>query len=401
MWVLKKIWYRIYHGAFKIGVALLPFKEPEIVAGIGSSKKIATLLTKRSLAHALIVTDETLLQLGLLDQLFDGLKENDIFYTLYSNVTPDPTIEMVEEVRDLYKYSGADSIVAFGGGSSIDCAKAAGAICTNKKSLKKMAGYLKVFRSIPPLFAVPTTAGTGSEVTIAAVITDAALKQKFLLVDLHLTPVGCALDPSLMVGLPQHITAATGMDALTHAVEAYIGVHKMRYTDRHAEKATALIFDCLERVYRDGNNIELRQKMSEAAYSAGCAFTRSSVGYVHAVAHNLGGLYKVPHGLANAIVLPTILRWFGKSIYRNLATLARKTNVVAGGLPVGETAELFIQKIEELNARLDIPSHVKELQETDIPFLAERILKEGNPSYPVARIMHRKECEELLRSLLK
>jgi alcohol dehydrogenase class IV len=263
-----------------------------------------------------------------------------------------------------------------------------------------MRGLFKVRKELPPLLAVPTTAGTGSETTGAAVISDPETHEKFAAADLKLVPPIAVLDPELMLGLPPHITSATGMDALTHAIEAYIGNQGTKFTNENAEKATRIIFENLEEVYRDGSNLEKRNNMALASFYAGAAFTRASVGYVHAIAHNMGGLYGVPHGLANAIILPHVLRFCRKEAEQKLARLAR-----AGGIGKESDADeelscRFIEKIEAMNRNMNIPSTIKELQEKDIPLIAERALEEGNPLYPVPRIMNREECETLVRQML-
>jgi len=253
---------------------------------------------------------------------------------------------------------------------------------------------------IPPLFCVPTTAGTGSEATIAAIVLDASTREKFAITDLKLIPKIAVLDPELMVGLPPHITAATGMDALTHAIEAYIGLNGSRFSNENAEKATRLIFANLERAYDHGDDLEARYNMALASYFAGAAFTRAYVGYVHAIAHNIGGLYGVPHGLANAIILPHVLRYCRADAAAKMASLA-----VIGG--IGERAESddalsrkFIARIEQLNAKMGIPNRVAELRESDVPLIVERAFAEAHPDYPVPRIMTVQECTTLVRGLM-
>jgi alcohol dehydrogenase class IV len=349
-----------------------------------------------------VVTDKGLVSAGLVQRLLDTLHESRISYTLYDEVQPNPTIQNVESGLKLYLANQCKGIVAFGGGSPMDCAKLIGARVTNPKhSVHAMKGMFKVRRRPPPLFAVPTTAGTGSETTVAAVISDPETHEKFAAVDRKLVPVMAVLDPELMLGLPPHITAATGMDALTHAIEAYIGGYGTKFTNEHAEKATRIIFEDLEDVYKDGSDLDKRNNMALASFSAGSAFTRAYVGYVHAIAHNMGGLYGVPHGLANAIILPHVLRSCRQEAKEKLACLAR-----AGGIG-GESdsdevlSHRFIEKIETMNRNMNIPTTIKELQEKEIPLIAERALKEANPAYPVPRLMNQGECEALIRKMLR
>jgi len=341
------------------------------------------------------------MDLKLPEGLLSALSENGVEYTIFDEVKPNPTIENVEEGRKLYKENKCDGIIGFGGGSPIDCAKIIGARISNPYlSVRRMKGMFRVFLPIPPFFAVPTTAGTGSETTIAAVITDADTHEKFAVNDFKLIPKIAVLDPELMAGLPPHITATTGMDALTHAVEAYIGVNGNKFTDENAEKATELIFENLETAYKDGSNLDARNNMALASFYAGTAFTRAYVGYVHAIAHNMGGLYGVAHGLANAIILPYVLEFCRKDAEQKLARLA-----IAGGIGTAEeSAEAlshrFIEKIKTMNKDMGLPDDIKELKEEDIPLIAKRALDEAHPDYPVPRIMTRQECEDLIRKLL-
>ena len=253
----------------------------------------------------MIVTDKGLTGLNLLDGLYEGLKADGIDYVVYDKTQPNPSIDNIEEVRKLYLDNGCQGFIAFGGGSPMDCAKGAAArvVCPNK-TVQKMRGQLKIRKKLPPFFAVPTTAGTGSETTLAAVVTDTKTHEKYALNDPVLRPKYAVLDPELTVGLPPHITSTTGMDALTHAVEAYIGHSNTKDTSEKAEVATKLIFENLEEAYKNGKDLHAREQMLLASHYAGIAFTRAYVGNVHAIAHNLGGFYGVPHGLANAIILP-------------------------------------------------------------------------------------------------
>lgn len=401
LWTVKKRLYRVQHGVMKVASGILPFPVPALLTGAGSVGQLAENIRAKGVKHVLVVTDKVLMDLKLPEVLFASLKDHGVNYTVFSDVNPNPTIENVEAGRKIYKAAKCDGIVAFGGGSPIDCAKIIGARVSNPYfSVRMMKGMFKVFLPIPPLFAVPTTAGTGSETTVAAVITDAATHEKFAINDLKLVPKIAVLDPELMVGLPPHITSTTGMDALTHAVEAYIGLNGSQFTDENAETATKLIFENLEEAYRNGSNLEARNNMALASFYAGSAFTRAYVGYVHAIAHNMGGLYGVPHGLANAIILPYVLEFCRKDAEKKLAGLA-----IAGGIgtkaePVEALSYRFIEKIKTLNKNMGIPTFIKELQEKDIPLIAKRALDEAHPDYPVPTIMTREECEALIRKLL-
>jgi len=401
IWTLKKKAYRAQQKVMKIASTVLPFPVPVLLTGPGSVRKLAENIKVRGLKNVLVVTDKVLMDLKVPKGLLESLEENGVKYTIFDDVKPNPTIESVEAGRKIYKTNKCDGIIGFGGGSPIDCAKIIGARISNPYfSVRRMKGLFRVILPIPPFFCVPTTAGTGSETTVAAVITDAKTHEKFAINDLKLVPKIAVLDPELMVGLPPHITSTTGMDALTHAVEAYIGLNGSDFTDQNAENATKLIFENLEKAYKKGSDIEARNNMALASFYGGSAFTRAYVGYVHAIAHNMGGLYGVPHGLANAIILPYILEFCRKDAEKKLAGLA-----IAGGIGTkGESAEelsyRFIEKVKTMNKNMKIPTFIKELKEKDIPLIAKRALDEAHPDYPVPRIMTRQECEVLIRKLL-
>jgi len=301
----------------------------------------------------------------------------------------------------LYLDNGCDCIIGFGGGSSMDCAKAVGArIAKPKQSLAKMKGILKVRRKLPLLMAVPTTAGTGSETTLAAVITDAQTRYKYAINDFPLIPRYAVLDPKVTLSLPPFITATTGMDALTHAVEAYIGNSTTYGTRKDALLAVKLIFENIDTAYEDGSNVEARRNMLHASFYAGCAFTKSYVGYVHAIAHSLGGEYNVPHGLANAVILPMLLEAYGEKIHKKLARLAIAAGLADDDTPCSEAAGQFIRAVKDMKKRFGIGDHIPEIQETDIPKLAHYADKEANPLYPVPVLMDAAKLESFYRILM-
>ncbi len=392
LWELKKCWYRIYQSAFKLAMNFLDWSEPHLLEGKGSVLKLPEFIKSKGINKVLVVTDKGLMGLHLLDPMFEKLTEAGVEYVVYDGVQPNPTIPNIEACREMYLQNGCEGFIAFGGGSSMDCAKVADA------RFVKMRGYLKVLKKLPPFFAVPTTAGTGSETTVAAVVTDPETHEKNAVNDICLRPRFAVLDPELTVGLPPHITSTTGMDALTHAVEAYIGRSNTKQTREQAEKATKLIFDNIERAYKNGKDYEARENMLKGSYWAGCAFTRAYVGYVHAIAHNLGGLYGTPHGLANAVILPYVLEWYGSCIYPQLAKLADVVGI--SGSSQADKAVKFIAAIKKLNADMDIPSTFDMIKEEDLPTLITRALKEGNPGYPVPRIMDYKDMESVIRRFM-
>ena len=395
---LRKIYCRAFQKAFHIAIPFLPYRKPKIA---GSVKELPEIIMRHKCTHVLIITDGGIMKLGLTRRLEKALKEAGIPYTIYDKTVANPTTVNVREALELYHKEGCDAIIGFGGGSSMDCAKAVGA-CTVKpnQSLAQMKGILKVHKKLPLLMAVPTTAGTGSETTLAAVITDADTRYKYAINDFPLIPRYAVLDPKVTLSLPPFITTTTGMDALTHAVEAYIGNSTTIDTRRDALKAVKLIFENIDIAYEHGDNIQARRNMLHASFYAGCAFTKSYVGYVHAVAHSLGGQYNVPHGLANAILLPLVLREYGSCIDKKLHRLAIAAGLADKNTPDHEAAELFIQAIEEMKERFGIVNIVKEIQETDIPKLSHYADKEANPLYPVPKLMDASELEKFYYMLM-
>lgn len=395
---LRKIYCRAFQKAFHIAIPFLPYRKPKIA---GSVKELPEIIMRHKCTHVLIITDGGIMKLGLTRRLEKALKEAGIPYTIYDKTVANPTTVNVREALELYHKEGCDAIIGFGGGSSMDCAKAVGACAVKpNQSLAQMKGILKVHKKLPLLMAVPTTAGTGSETTLAAVITDADTRYKYAINDFPLIPRYAVLDPKVTLSLPPFITATTGMDALTHAVEAYIGNSTTIDTRRDALKAIKLIFENIDIAYEHGDNIQARRNMLHASFYAGCAFTKSYVGYVHAVAHSLGGQYNVPHGLANAILLPLVLREYGSCIDKKLHRLAIAAGLADKNTPDHEAAELFIRAIEEMKERLGIVNIVKEIQETDIPKLAHYADKEANPLYPVPKLMDASELEKFYYMLM-
>ncbi len=398
---LKTIALRPIHYTTKVIFPLLPVSIPELISGPGSIARISEVVKSSKSDRIMIVTDKGLMSTGLLEKVTKPLETENIFYTVFDGVQPNPSIQNIEDGYKLYLENKCNGIIAFGGGSPMDCAKMIGARASNpKKSVKKMRGKFKVWRALPPLIAIPTTAGTGSEATVAAVVSDPESHEKFAVIDLKLVPPYAILDPELMIGLPPHITSSTGMDALTHAVEAYIGVHGTKFTRENSEKATNIIINNLEDVFADGSNLEKREQLALASFYAGMAFTRSFVGYVHAIAHNLGGHYGVPHGLANAIILPLVLDASKNEAKNKLAKLAVVSGLGKESDSKDELADKFIKKIKQMNQNMNIPSVIKELKEEDIPLIVQRALSEANVDYPVPRIMGKKEFTELVKQLL-
>lgn len=391
--IFKKVYTRTYQMIFRLVMPLMPFREPTI---LNSVNNISTILKIQNVNNVIIVTDSVINNLGLTKKLEEDLIKNGINFFVFDKTVPNPTISNVEDALIFYKNSNCQAIIAFGGGSAMDCAKALGArIARPNKSVVQMQGLMKVLKKIPLLIAIPTTAGTGSETTIAAVITNDKTKHKSSINDFNLIPTYAVLNESLTLNLPKKITSTTGMDALTHAVESYIGRSTTKQTRDASLRSTKLIFENIKKAYDNGNDAVARKNMLHASYLAGVAFTRSYVGYVHAVAHTLGGEYGVPHGFANAVILPIVLRHYGKAVYKKLKQLAVYCGVAFEDDSPQEATKKFIDKIEELNKYMQIPTKILGIKEQDIEKLSTYADKEANPLYPVPLLMDKNELKTL------
>ena len=386
-----QLYCRIFQSVLRLAIPFLPYRDPKILRTVA---EVPAELRQHGVDHVLLITDGPLYALGMTEPLERHLAEQNIRCTVYSRTVSNPTIQNVEEARALYLKESCGALIGFGGGSAIDCAKAVGArIARPKTPIHSMKGILRVLRRIPLLIAVPTTAGTGSEVTLASVITDSESGHKFPINDFPLIPRVAVLDVENTRSLPPAMTATTGMDALTHAVEAYIGRSTTASTRADALEAVRLIFENLENAYEHGNNIQAREHMLTAAFLAGRSFSKSYVGYVHAVAHSLGGRYNIPHGLANAVLLPIVLEVYGPCIYRKLHDLAVAAGVCSPADSLAAGAIKFIEAIRQMNQRMNIPQTLEGIREEDIPHLAQYAAKEANPLYPVPRLLDAEALE--------
>ncbi len=396
---IYKTYCRIYQSVFKIGMHALPWRTPKTLEGPGCVKDLAKVIQKKRIKKVLVVTDKGLMDLGLLDEMLESLTEAGVEYVIYDGVQPNPTDVSVHEGLRLYHLHKCRGIIAFGGGSPMDCAKGIGAMHVKKhKIVQQIQGTLHVHHPIPPIFAVPTTAGTGSETTIAAVITIATTHHKASINDISLMPKWAVLDPELIAGLPPKVTAITGMDALCHAVESYTNsTYNTKLENKMAEDAVKLIYDNLYNSYCDGSDLEARFNMQKAAFYAGRSFTRGCVGYVHAIGHTLGGLYGTPHGLAMSVLLPHVMRQYGEAAHERLARLAEVCGME--GANDAEKAESFITWIEELKAKMDIPVGFDMIQDGDINQIIRWAMKEGNPLYPVPVVWKKKDFKKLLATV--
>ncbi len=406
---LTKFGYRVFQKIMWCAMWFLPWNQNKgTLSGAGSVKDLPKFLKDKGFKSILIVTDGGLFGLGMADPILSACEAEGMKGCVYKDVVPNPTIQNIEEGVKMYHDNNCDVIVALGGGSPMDCAKGIGArVACPKKSVPQMKGVLKIMltgHKLPPLVAIPTTSGTGSEATLAAVISNPETHEKYPINDPFLIPRYVVMDPELTKSLPKHITSTTGVDALTHAVEAYIGGENTSRTKADAIEAIKLINTYLKRAYDNGEDLEARNEMQRAAYLAGKAFTRAYVGYVHAVAHTLGGEYGVPHGLANAVILPHVLKQYGKSAHKKLAKLADCINL--GGNTAQEKANNFIAWIEDLNAYMNIPTRIlardgsQLIEEERLPKMIEHALAEANPLYPCPAIWGAKEIENIYRIIM-
>lgn len=378
---------------------LIPDRVPMTLLGVGSSNDLCSAIAQSGTKKLLIVTDAMLVKLGIVGQVTAALDAAGVGWSVYDGVEPDPTSDQVTAGLAILRRDRCEAVLAVGGGSPMDAAKVIAAAATNDKPMHKLEGLMKVRRAPLPLYAIPTTAGTGSEATIAAVVSDPVSHAKKFFVDPKLLPQMTALDPALMTGLPPAITAATGMDALTHAVESYIAKTSNEQTERWATAAIKLIFANLPTAYADGKSLEARRAMALASYYAGLAFTRTSVGYVHAIAHQFGAHYRTPHGLANATVLPHVLEYSmsGRGETR-MADMARMIGLEGRGDTA--LARAFLDAVRNLAVQVGIPPTLDTLKAHDIPQIAREALAEAFMNYPVPRYMEQSDCERMIALML-
>lgn len=398
--MLYNAYCRVFQNGFKQVLKVVTYRKPELLKGENALQLLPARIKRDGVKSVLIVTDKGIRSVGYVAQLEKALKEANIRYVIFDETVPNPTIENVEVARTFYMTHRCEGIIAFGGGSPIDCAKgvAARISCPNK-TIAQMKGVMRVRKEMPPFYAIPTTAGTGSEATVAAVISNPTLNEKYALMDPVLIPHVAVLDPLLTVKLPPFITATTGMDALTHAVEAYIGKSNTAETIECSKKAVKLIHENLYEAYANGDNLEARANMQEASYLAGVAFTRAMVGNIHSIAHTLGGFYNTPHGLANAVIMPYVLRFYGETVHQSLAELADIIGIQ--GVTDAEKANAFIDWIDEMNAKMNIPNKIEGIINRDIPEMVKRALAESNPLYPVPKIMNANEMFYIYQMIQK
>lgn len=385
--------------AVKALTLAIPVSHPLVFAGEDSSMQLCGNIAQLGMKKVMIVTDAVLVKLGVIQPIQDQLKHNGIEVVIFSDVKPDPTCEIVEKSLALFKNTGCDSVLGIGGGSTIDTAKVLALAAANHKSPKQLFGILKSRKPAYPLFVIPTTAGTGSEVTIAAVISDSETHIKGLVIDPKVVPLATALDPVIMKGMPPAITADTGIDALTHAIESWVSRFANKQSDYYASAAMKLIMENLKTAFEDGQNIAAREAMALGSHYAGLAMNSAGIGYVHALAHQLGTQYQIPHGRANAIILPHVLEFNRKASEKRLALAAKKIGLSSSHTSDEQAANIFIQSVKQLLKDLKINTEIPNLKKQDFPEMIKSAFTEAHGIYAVPKYMNYSDAEQILNRL--
>jgi alcohol dehydrogenase class IV len=391
---------RLRVAGLRLALRLMKFPMPMSFVGAGSAQALCREIVGGGAKRLLLVTDAVLVKTGLVEPIVTTLRDAGVEVVVFDEIEPDPDYALIDRGLKCMRESRAQAVLAVGGGSSIDAAKILAACHANDCHPAKLVGLFKVRRAGAPLYAITTTAGTGSEVSVGAVVSDRQNQLKQVIVDPKLVPLAVALDPVLMLGLPPAITAATGMDALTHAVESYVSTLATEESDRLAREAVSSILRNLPLAHANGQDLVARERMAVAAFKAGLAMTRAALGYVHGIAHQLGALYHLPHGLANAIVLPHVLEMSRPQCDKRLADLARHCGLGDHAAGDATLAHVLIEHIRAMNRALGIPATVKELRPGDFDRITDRAFKEAHGTYGVPRYFTRTECRQLLARLM-
>ena len=379
-------------GRFSPGANSLAF------AGPGSSRQLCNHIVRSGVDKVLVVTDKVLRELGVVDQVVAGLVEAGVDIAYYDGVLPDPTYEQVAEGTKILRQHGSLAVIAIGGGSSIDAGKIIAAGANSDQSPKEWVGMGKIKHEVLKIYAVPTTSGTGSEATMGAVISDSSSHEKGIISMGTLLPAAAAIDPELTTGLPPHITAATGMDALTHGIEAYIGLWERGARLEYGRVCVKLVFEHLAKAYHEGGNLAAREGLAMGAYYGGMAINQVNVGNVHAIAHQLGGKYGIPHGLANSLVLPSVLDFCREESQSRLAELAIVIGLGVEGDDSVQLAGSFIQAVRELRTEVGIADKSDKIRPEDYEAMGEAAMSEA-AMYPVPRILNKPSTLAILKSI--
>ena len=393
---IQKFFVRISNYALAGFEYLIRWPEPTVLTKYDD---LINVLHRNNIKNLLLVSDKNVYKFGLTKYVEDALKNGGINYTLYLDVTPNPTFENVYTGKDLYTKNNCQALIAIGGGSVMDCAKTIGVLVNNKGNIEKFKGMFKFHHNIPLMIAFPTTSGTGSETTVAAVVRNDKTGEKFPIESMRLVPKYAFLDKNLLRDLPPSVFATTGMDALTHSIEAYLNIDRTKKTKKYALEASKLIKENLVQGYKDKNDLKAKENMLHASFLAGKAFTRSMVGNVHAIAHALGGKYNLPHGYLNAIILPHILELYKNKASKRLSELAIYIGIGKPSESEITNANTLIKWINDLNATFGLPTQIKEIKIEDIYDLARASYKEAVPLYPCPVLFDEKDFVEIYKSL--
>lgn len=378
-------------------VKIIEKPNPVLYLGAGKAQKVGALMTGCAVNKVMVLTDHFLHTSGLLTPIFESLQTAGVSYVVFDAVRPDPTFDVVDEAYKMY--AGCEAIIAVGGGSVMDTAKAVGASVANNKPAIRMAGLLKVKKRLPFLVAVPTTAGTGSETTVAAVISDPKTHAKKQILSPKIVPQVAILDPTLTTGLPPAPTAYTALDALTHALEAYTAGYADVQTDRYATSAIKLIYENVNAALQSPKDLAVREALQEAAFYAGMAFTRTYVGYVHAFAHTIGGRFGVPHGLATAVLLPHVMQFYQDTCKSRFAELADLLGICDKNDTIGAKAQKMVQSLFALNESLQVPQYFEKFPKEEIESVIAAAFRECHGVYPVPKYYTHQQARELMQKV--
>jgi alcohol dehydrogenase len=399
MFYIQVAFYKAIMQVLKLAGKLIPQTQPFIFTGKDAALALTKLIIEQDKQHVFIVTDAVLNKLGIANKICEQLALHNVNVTVFDQVTPDPSESVVNDGIALLKAQQCDLVLAIGGGSSIDAAKMMAVLAHSGQTIKGVAGLLKIKKFGLPLCVIPTTSGTGSEVTMAAVITDTDSQSKSLIVSPKMLAMATALDPLMMSGMPAKITADTGFDALTHAIEAYLSTYANAQTDQFSLTAIKLIFKQLPQCYHHGDDLDARQALALASCYAGLAFNKTNVGYVHAISHQIGAKYHSPHGFTNAVVLPFILEFYCQSCEQRLAEMAAAIGINTSLMSADEAAKQFIRAVKTLQKEVAIPAKLACINQQDITELSKSALQEAHYFYPVPKYLTRQQCETILHSL--
>ena len=386
---MNKFVARVYQKFLFVASKFLKFREPYIYKSKDSFVQFINDIKEKNYRKIMFVTGKTVCKLDLFNEMLALLKENNLDYFLFNEVSPDPSIVEIEKGVQFFKENNCDLIISVGGGSSIDAGKIIAARITNNKPISKMKGLLKITKNPIYFVAIPTTAGTGSECTIAAVVSDKENNKKFAISDPKLIPSACIFIPEFLTGLSPRLIASTGMDALTHAVEAYIGHSNTRKTKNDALQAIKLIKENLLKAYQNPSDLQAQSNMQFASYLAGRAFTKAYVGNVHALAHSFGAYCHISHGFANAVILPHVLKYYGK-------TIDKKSKEISNFIDLDVS---LIDWINNLNKSFNIPNKFDIDISNDLNNMIEHAYKEAVPLYPSPMVFTKKDFKNLFEEL--